>query len=162
MKYHLQGSAKKHTANVFSLNRAAVRKRALRYILHEEGSIGRRSDITIYPLDFQSDVIRMIINLRVCPQKRHGRLNLPTDSIHTRQPPDTAGKSRLKAVAGRQKIFRRPASACSAALTVWGKLKGGKSVKKPSRPRYNHNGIKLKLKGLGLCNTRFRPWGLIG
>lgn len=80
---YLQGHGEKHTAKVFRLDHAAVRKRATLYVLHGEDGINRRPGITVYPLDFKLNAVRMIINEGLSQKEVSARLNLPTDSLLT-------------------------------------------------------------------------------
>ncbi|RPD86110.1 hypothetical protein EGK75_09695 [Neisseria weixii] len=62
VEYYLQGHGGKLTAKAFCLDHAAVRKRATRYILHGEDGINRWSGITVYPVGFKLNAVRMVIN----------------------------------------------------------------------------------------------------
>ncbi|WP_232507430.1 helix-turn-helix domain-containing protein [Neisseria weixii] len=83
VNYYLEGHGEKHTAKVFCLGHAAVRKRATRYVLHGGDGINRWSGITVYPLDFKSNAVRMVINEGLSQKGASARLNLPTGSLLT-------------------------------------------------------------------------------
>lgn len=83
VKYYLQGHGEKLTAKAFCVDHATVRKWVSRYILHGEDGINRRSGITVYPVDFKLNAIRMVINKGLSQKETCARLNLPTDSILT-------------------------------------------------------------------------------
>ncbi|WP_373753004.1 helix-turn-helix domain-containing protein [Neisseria weixii] len=83
VNYYLEGHGEKHTAKVFSLDHATVRKWATRYVLHGEDGINRRSGITVYPLDFKLNAVRMVISEGLSQKETSARLNLPTDSLLT-------------------------------------------------------------------------------
>ncbi|MGF6147093.1 Uncharacterised protein [Kingella potus] len=96
---------KKHTAKVFRLDHATVRKWATRYVLHGEDGINRRHGITVCPLDFKLDAVRMIINEGLSQKEASARLNLPTDSLPIQwlRRPRQYGTDGLKAKPKRRK-----------------------------------------------------------
>lgn len=83
MKYCLQRHSDKLTAQAFGLDHATVRKWAACYMPHGKEGINRRSGMTVYPIDFKLNAVRMVIHQGLSQKETYVCLNLTADSVFT-------------------------------------------------------------------------------